>query len=59
MSELESAAARRRNQIERGKAARAQCGGCGHPRKEHRERFLCTVPKCSCDGYFLMELASK
>lgn len=42
---------------ERGQATRAQCGGCGHPRKEHREKIACTVPQCSCTGYFLMELA--
>jgi len=44
--------------MERGKAVRAQCGGCGHPRKEHREQ-MCTVPRCTCSGYFLMELAPK
>jgi hypothetical protein len=44
---------------ERGMEARAQCGGCGHPRKEHRDRDTCTVPRCPCPGYFLMELAPK
>jgi hypothetical protein len=59
MKESDKASARRRIMIERGKAVRAQCGGCGHPRKEHRDRILCTVPKCACTGYFLMELASQ
>jgi hypothetical protein len=44
---------------ERGMEVRAQCGACGHPRKEHREGVNCTVPRCPCDGYFLMELAPK
>lgn len=43
----------------RGLQTRAQCGGCGHPRKEHRDRDLCTVPRCPCAGYFLMELTKK
>lgn len=59
MKESEKAAVRKRNQIERGRATRAQCGECGHPRKEHRGQDLCTVPKCQCSGYFLMELTSK
>jgi len=45
--------------MERGLQIRAQCGGCGHPRKEHRDRATCTVPKCACTGYFLMELVPK
>jgi hypothetical protein len=45
--------------MQRGLEVRAQCGGCGHPRKEHRERESCTVPRCACTGYFLMELAPK
>lgn len=65
MKESEKAAARKRkliererNLIERGRATRAQCGECGHPGKEHRGQDLCTVPKCQCTGYFLMELSS-
>jgi hypothetical protein len=32
---------------------RLRCVACGHPRSEHRERVVCTVPKCACRDYQL------
>jgi len=34
---------------------RQRCVDCGHPRKEHRTEFGCTVPKCACETYQLPE----
>jgi hypothetical protein len=38
-----------------GKETLARCGGCGHPGEEHRNRLSCTVPICTCTGYFSMD----
>jgi hypothetical protein len=32
---------------------RQRCVGCGHPKREHRDGFRCTVPKCPCVDYQL------
>ena len=38
-----------------GKETLARCGGCGHSGEEHRDRLSCTVPICTCTGYFSMD----
>ena len=38
-----------------GKEALARCGGCGHSGEEHRDGLSCTVPICTCTGYFSMD----
>lgn len=40
---------------ELGKEALARCGGCGHSGEKHRDRLSCTVPICTCTGYFSMD----
>jgi hypothetical protein len=32
---------------------RQRCVGCGHPRKEHKDKGICSVPKCACRDYAL------
>ena len=27
--------------------------GCGHPRREHKDKGICSVPKCACRDYAL------
>lgn len=38
-----------------GIEALARCGGCGHSDETHRDRLSCTVPLCTCTGYFSMD----
>ena len=38
-----------------GKEVLARCGGCGHSGEEHRDGLSCTVPICTCTGYFSMD----
>ncbi len=40
--------------MQRRNDVKARCVHCGHPRREHFDR-TCSVPKCVCEGYLLVE----